>query len=239
MNESKIRIIFLLVIISLLSTSCSHVTPDDFLSEGDKFYAKRKYTQAIEQYNKAIAKKRDFTKAYLNKGLALESLGKLKEAVGNYTDLLTIAPGQSKALMRRGTCYVKLNQYSNGLPDLKQADSIAPNDPFTLSTLGFCKIRVYDSSGMKDLNRAILLDPKNYLLVYNRGFAKYAMQKYSEAEYDFERSAKMNTGFGEAYYRIGLCKDHLGKQEEACEFWLMALKNGYIEAQARIDKDCK
>ena len=58
---------------------------------------KRKLNEAVEAYTKALAIKPDYTEAYNNMGIALNSQGKPNEAIEAYTKALAIKPDYDEA----------------------------------------------------------------------------------------------------------------------------------------------
>eukprot|EP00455_Lapot_gusevi_P036596 TRINITY_DN4074_c0_g1_i1.p1 TRINITY_DN4074_c0_g1~~TRINITY_DN4074_c0_g1_i1.p1 ORF type:complete len:404 (+),score=184.19 TRINITY_DN4074_c0_g1_i1:81-1292(+) len=53
-------------------------------------------------------------------------------------------------------------------------------------------------------NQVLLLDPKNYLTLNNRGMCHAKLQQYSQAIADFTKVTEISPGFGKAYYQRGL-----------------------------------
>ncbi|MEH2115149.1 tetratricopeptide repeat-containing S1 family peptidase, partial [Nostoc sp.] len=64
----------------------------DFLNEGNDYFVKQKYEQAIVSYDKAIAIKPDYHEAWNNRGISLASLQRYSEAIASYDKAIAIKP---------------------------------------------------------------------------------------------------------------------------------------------------
>ena len=67
-------------------------------------------------------------KAWNNKGLALDKLGRYQEAVDSYEKALKIDPGYVKAWNNKGLALDKLGRYQEAVDSYERALSIDPND---------------------------------------------------------------------------------------------------------------
>ena len=89
----------------------------DWFNEGYNYGEKGELQKAIEWFDKAIKLKPDYALAYHNKGLALEQLGKYKEAIKSYECVLNINPNHYEAATRRNT--IILNMPTNEREEYK------------------------------------------------------------------------------------------------------------------------
>jgi len=226
----------LVVILSLLG--CTQASPENYLKNGDELYKQKQWAKAIEEYDKAIALKKDFVMAYINKGAALELQRKFIDAINNYNIILEISPNEPAVLTRRGIAYIGIQKRKAALADLQLANSISPNNPIILCNLGLCKVSLKDSSGITDLNKSILLDSSYYMAYYNRGLAKLSANDNEAAIQDFAKSMHLKPNYPEALCGIGIAKFQLGDKDAACRYWKLSIDAGYQRAQLLIDNNC-
>ena len=72
----------------------------------------------------------------------------------------------------------------------------------------------YDNA-MRDLDKAIQMNPKFIYAYYARGIAKSYLGDYNGAMTDYDKYIELNSGDAEAYYRRGQAKKVLGKHKAA------------------------
>jgi serine/threonine-protein kinase len=90
---------------------------DRYKARGDARYARGRYAQAIEDYQKAD----DDPAARCGRGLALQALGRASEAVAEYGRALEQRPGDARALNNRGTAKVELLDLAGAQKDFELA----------------------------------------------------------------------------------------------------------------------
>jgi tetratricopeptide (TPR) repeat protein len=226
-------------LLALLFLSCSGGIQRDYLKEGNSFFDKKEYEQAVNFYDSAIKMDQDYRNAYILKGKSLEYLNRYSLAIDNYNEFLELAPRDPIGLARRGICYLAISDFSDARSDLVRSLKLNPTNTEALSSLGFCKIRQKDTSGFRDLDQAIELGPDSYLVYYNRALAKYDTQQFATAMNDFYKSVEIKPDFAEGFLCIGLCQNKLNNKEQACHFWNLALEKGAKRVQTLITENCK
>jgi tetratricopeptide (TPR) repeat protein len=81
-------------------------------------------------YNKAIELAPGVTDPFLNRGAALEGLGKWEEAIVDYNHILEIDPNDAMAYNNRGNAEAGLGQWEKAIVDYKKSADTAPNFAF-------------------------------------------------------------------------------------------------------------
>jgi len=151
------------------SVDSIHILSNEDPSDGkesfekaNQFYLKRKYENAIPLYNNAIKSN----------------------------------PNNLSAYYLRGVCYQKTNQREKAFSDydfsIKRANEILPND---INNAEAYKIRGMSYSGkgeldlaLKDLNKAIIINPRDPNLYNNRGIIYMLKGEYDNAIKDFNEA---------------------------------------------------
>ncbi len=108
----------------------------DLVNKGNEFFHQRKFEQAIQYYDQALALKPEYSEALFNKGNALCEMGKLKEAISFYDKALEINPQDWEALHNKGNTHLNLFSFNEALVCYNKALEINPKDADTLYNKG-------------------------------------------------------------------------------------------------------
>ena len=128
MGVNNFRLCALIVIVLFFVSNCYAGSPEiEALNKGAELAKNGKYEEAILQFNKAIAIKPDYYKAYSNRGLAYLKLNKLDKAISDFDKSLDIKPDYAAAYNGRGITYAQKKEYSKSLSDLVKAKSLGYN----------------------------------------------------------------------------------------------------------------
>ena len=90
--------------------------------------------------------------------------------------------------------------------------------------------RAYE--GKKDLDEAILLDPSEAGLYFERGDWFYQVGKYEESDRDFRQMVALNPTNPAGYMGLGRNEEERGKHKEALAWFEQAMKLDPDDAQA-------
>lgn len=121
-----------------------------YMDMGYAQYEKGQYTEAIENYKKAIDAEKAIgnnnsvlvKSSYMNMGLAYAKQKKFKEAISNYNTVLQMDPVEySKVYGLRGIAKYELNDLSGALADFDKAISANPNDAESMYYRGMIKLK--------------------------------------------------------------------------------------------------
>ena len=82
------------------------------IGEGIYLYKQKKYSEAVDCFDKAIKINPLYYTAWCNKGVALDKLGKYSEAVDCFDKAIKINPIYYKAWYKKGLALDKLGKYS-------------------------------------------------------------------------------------------------------------------------------
>jgi len=102
-------------------------SPKQSFKAGEDFLEKAKYTDAIEQYSKAIQTDAKFTKAYVQRGLAYSLLKNYKEAADDYERALVFEPKDPELYCWAADMHFKLNADSLAFDRISKALYYKPN----------------------------------------------------------------------------------------------------------------
>ena len=96
-------------------------------SRGSMYNKSGNYNQAIDDYNKAIAYKPDYTDAYNNRGNVYSKLSNYSQAIEDYNKTITFKPDYAEAYNNRGSAYHRLGKYNEAINDYCRAIQIKPD----------------------------------------------------------------------------------------------------------------
>ncbi|MEM9212998.1 MAG: tetratricopeptide repeat protein [Cyanobacteria bacterium P01_F01_bin.150] len=132
-----------------------------FFEQGNLFAASQRLEEAIASYDKAIAFKPDMHKAWSNRGLSLDDLGRREEAIASYDKAIAFRPNMHEAWSNRGVSLDDLGRREEAIVSYDKALEFKPdfssamyNKACSLSLMG-------DRDGALEwLKKAIALDAK-------------------------------------------------------------------------------
>ena len=154
----------------------------------------------IACYNKAIKLKPDYAEAYSNRGIALQDLKRLDEALASYDKAIALKPGFAEAYYNRGNTLQDLKRLDEALASYDKAIALKPNYAEAYSNRG---------NTLKDLK---CLDEALY---YNRGNALNQLKRLDEALASYDKAIALKPDYAEAYNNRGNALKDLKRLDEA------------------------
>jgi tetratricopeptide (TPR) repeat protein len=166
---------------------------------GDVLRDKKRFPEAVEAYNEAIARLRtegmpERWSLYYSRGIALERSGQWKRAEA----------------------------------DLLHALKLKPDDPYVLNYLGYTWIDRGEhlQRALKMIEKAVSLRPEDGYIVDSLGWAHYRLGQYKRAIHYLQKAIELvpqdptiNDHLGDAYWQVG-------RETEARYQWRQALQFG-------------
>ncbi|MCG9131398.1 tetratricopeptide repeat protein [Candidatus Poribacteria bacterium] len=156
---------------------------------------------AIEDYNTVIRLKPEddlLSSAYVNRGIAKSDLGDKKGAIEDYNTAIRLKPESSVlalAYVNRGNAKTNLSDNKGAIEDCDTAIRLKPGDTIlavAYNIRGKAKsAHGDDMDSIIDYDKAIQLEPNHARFYYNRGVAKVALGRTSEAKTDFKTALKL------------------------------------------------
>ncbi|MBD2353078.1 tetratricopeptide repeat protein [Tolypothrix sp. FACHB-123] len=208
----------------------------DYYKQGHAAYKIRDYARAIENFNQALEKDPNHSKAHINRANARYNMKDYEGALTDYTAALKINPQEIKAFVNRGNVRYMLAEYSND-PDREYTLAIADfNNAIRLNSKeieayirrGVVRSQMAKYSGdsqqdyqlaLNDFSKAINLNPTKAEAYYQRGvvysqIAQYSsnyVQEYNRAIADFDQALSINSQMAKAYLKRGMIRYELSQ----------------------------
>jgi tetratricopeptide (TPR) repeat protein len=95
-------------------------------NRGNVRASQNKLTEALADYDRAIALAPDVSDPYLNRGATLEALGRWEAAIADYTQALTLDASDPAIYNNRGNAHAGLGQWQAALADYQTAAELDP-----------------------------------------------------------------------------------------------------------------
>jgi len=199
----------------LILASCSSdpkVQAQRYVDNGNKFFAKAKYSEAAIMYRKALLKNALFGEGYYRLGLTDLKLGNLGEAAGMFRRAVELQPDNMDAKVQLASIYLFAStQNEKQAPQLleeasTQADKILAKDPNSFDGLRLsgqiALVKKDFKTSIEQLRRANEIKPNSsevvlaYFEALTRNNQKDAAEKMLRGFIDQEKT------FGAAYDRL-------------------------------------
>ena len=203
--------------------------PMYYFSKAHNLYNKRKYEEAIENYNKSIDLDPNNSYAYNNRGLAKNNLEQYFNALKDYDNdkAIELDPNNSVIYYNRGLAKTHLWQYEEAIEDYNKAIELDNNNSTAYYNRGLVKSYLGQyKEAIEDYNKTIELDHNNSHAYNNRGNAKDDLGRYKEAIKDYDKAIELNPNDRAAYHNRGLVKNYLRQYEEAMKDYDKAIELG-------------
>lgn len=203
--------------------------PDVFYERGFAYNQKGNFQEAIRDYSASIyyldlindssefnRYQLKYEKAYNNRGSAYGYIGKLNNAIDDFTAAIKNNPTFSDAYNNRGMTYRQMGKYKEAINDFNSAIRYSPKYKNAYCNLGvaYKSLRKLDEA-IKNFNTAILIDSTYSVAYYHRGFTYYYLGKYEQAVKDYTSAIAYDPLFIQAYFNRGIANYGLKRYDES------------------------
>jgi tetratricopeptide (TPR) repeat protein len=193
---------------------------DDYFALANQKYDKGDYRGALADFDRAIAIKPDYAKAY--RARSTVKSGKLNDPNGALADLnraIQLAPTDALAYSARGFLkYDSFQDNAGAVADLDRSLQLDPTNGKAYAIRGGIKFQKLDDArgALSDLDRSIQLEPKYAPPYLIRGILKYQKFQNSRAALtDFDRYLQIDPQNANAYVVRGLIYQSLKNRTAA------------------------
>jgi serine/threonine protein kinase len=132
-----------------------------WFQEGNRYFSRRRYKDAILAYSRAINMDPRHADAYHNRGLSYWYLQQYEQAIHDYSQLIALNYQDADVYNNRGVAYQHLQQYEQAISDFDQAITLNPKYARAYYNRGltYRELEQYQQA-KSDLDQAIALNPK-------------------------------------------------------------------------------
>ncbi len=147
----------------------------------------KNYSQAIIDYNKALALNPNFQKAYYALAKAYLSNNQLDNALELASRAVQKFPEVAEAYEVRYLVYYKRGELLNAINDLSKLETLTENKASVLFTRGAYYFEYEHFQNAKsDFSQVLALEPSNYLAIYWRGRSNEELMENAPALTDYK-----------------------------------------------------
>ena len=162
------------------------------------------YARAVELYTEAILLEPSMTEAYVNRGVAHESLGNLGAAMADYNTALAIdaksIDARTSAYINRANGYLKLWDYDQAIADCNKALELDPSNFTAYVNLGYVHFILDDhDQAIRSYDQALRYEPRDAYVFLNRGASHHAKGDYDSALSDYGKALELEPNYSHAY----------------------------------------
>jgi tetratricopeptide (TPR) repeat protein len=168
--------------------------------------------------------------AYHNRAQNYYVLGKIEEAVKDYTSAIDICQDNNfkkELYSLRAKCYAKLKKTDLAQKDLQKAGDESDNKDAAEAAKHmasqFYNDKEFDKA-IECFTKCLKHEPNNYLIYYNRAMCHKQLKKNEDAIYDFEKCIDLNNEYIMAHIMLGRVYTSKNQIEKAIKAYSNSLK---------------
>jgi Tfp pilus assembly protein PilF len=192
-----------------------------------------RFAEAVSVYDHVLLAGPLQAEAFHNRGYALERLGQLPLALGNYARAITLQPDFAEAYCNRGNVLFSQKRYDLALADYDTAIRLRPDYAAPRNNKGnlLVTLKRY-TEAIDELNGLLIMHPDYAEGHNNLGFAHQKLGRHAEALACFERSLALQPDYAEAHNNRGHSLHKLRRFDDALASFerAMALRPNYFDA---------
>jgi len=193
-----------------------------FTYRGDCKYYLKEYTEAIEDYSKAIETNKEYGIAYYGRGLVFHLTSEFKKAIDDYSKAIPLTKNDTSRLValysNRANCQIYTKDYTSVVEDCNKAIELNSTDGYAYwnRAFGFERLNQFQNA-IDDFTKAILLcDNKNRSSIYtSRSFCKINIKDNYGTIEDCDKAIEIDNHNGTAYYWRSMALGNLKELKKA------------------------
>lgn len=181
-----------------------------------QFYLSRgQPARALSDLDQVIANDASDSTAYVDRGVAKATLGRLESAIDDYTRSIDLAP-TAAAYVDRGAAYRRLKQPGRAIANFTAALEIDPKSaPALLGRAAARHDAGWLTQSLDDYTRVIEADPTNATAFLERGNVDLDLGQFAAAFRDYSGSLKLDPNQPVALYNRSIAAARLGRLSDA------------------------
>jgi lipoprotein NlpI len=161
-------------------------SPADLVADAKSALGQRKFREAAELATKAIAAEPDRSEAYVVRGMAVGSLGRLKESIADFTKAIELKPDATTHMVR-GRSYSELDEHAKALADFDRAVELDAKARGAHRQRGRELFKMGEvEKSIAAFDRYVELEPDHENDLWERGLSRYYAGQFRLAQKSFE-----------------------------------------------------
>src|SRR5215472_4882952 len=197
-------------------------------------YAQRgNHVESVRQIDLALKINPKAAYAHQNRGLALQELKRLDDALASYDKAIALKPDYAEAFNNRSLALRELKRFDEALVSFEQAIALKPDsaEAFINRGVALHELRRLDEA-LASYDKAIALKPDYAEAFRNRGVALQDLKRLDEALASYDKAIALKPDSAEAFNYRGNTLQALNRLDDALASYdkAIALKPDYAEA---------
>jgi len=188
----------------------------DFYRRGETFFKLKRYEQALDAYQQAVAIRPEYAAAWQGQGDTLSQLQQYEEALEAYDQAIQIQPDYLEAWNNRGEALAQLQHYEEAIDAFDAALKIQSDSLEAWQSRGDVQIKLQQySEAIASFDQVLELQPDYFQAWYLRGWALHNLRRYEEALASYDQAVEYKPDASGAWYQRGNALSNLHKYPEA------------------------
>jgi tetratricopeptide (TPR) repeat protein len=190
------------------------------LKQGNLYYNKENYKQAIEEYSKAIRLNSQYSTLYYNRGSAHYELGEFEQALVDLSKTIELDAQSVRGYYRRGLTYASLKDFERAIEDFTNCLRINPDyikAYWARANSNFAR-KDWEAS-INDLSELIVRNPNDYSAYNNRAEAYFTIGGFALALSDYQRANELFPNDSIILAGLAITYHALGQTDHAKQLW--------------------
>ncbi len=202
-------------------------------SRANTLYNLKMYKEALNNYDKAIQIRPEYSEAWNGEAKTLYELKRYSEALDAYDKAIQIQPNYLEAWLGRGYVLDNLQKYQEAIDSFDQALKIQLNDPEAWNARGDALVNLqrYEQAS-ESYEKAVYYKPDYYQAWFSRGWALHNLQRYEDAIAAYDKAVQFKPDYDQAWYNRGNALINLQRYQDAIDSYDKAVqfKPDYYQA---------
>jgi tetratricopeptide (TPR) repeat protein len=193
----------------------------------------QRFDLAIARFAAAIALRPDHAAAFINRGAALASLGRIEDALESYAAAIALRPDSAEAHTNHAAALAELRRPAEALASCDRAIALRPDHAAAHYNRGNASrdLQRFDDA-LASYDTAIALQPGNAAAFNNRGAVLAVLGRFEEALASYDQAIELRPNAAETWNNRGAVLADLGRLDEAlaCYDRAIALRPDHVRA---------
>lgn len=186
------------------------------LKLGITLYKKQNWLKAKEVFDEAVTQSPQDANVYYHRGLALQRMNHLTQAIMDFTKAIELDPEDADAYYHRGKIYQRQEQLGLALKDYARSIQLNPDYAESYNNRGWLYGGINKPhEALLDFNKAVELMPNEAIVYHGRGKVLGVLGQVDEAISDFNKVLKLLPDKETAYYDRGVAYARKGEFKKA------------------------
>ena len=206
---------------------------DLFFNRGNALGAAKRFDEALESYDRAIACKPDYVEALNNRGLILAELKRYDEAIADYDRAIALSQDDADLFFNKGNALRELKRFDEALASYDKAIALKPAYAEAYNSRGIvlAELEQFDAA-LASYEQAIARKSDYVEAFNNRGIALRQLKQFDAALASYDRAIAIKPDYEVSFTNRGNLLKEMKRLDEALASYDQAIarKPDYAEA---------